>query len=261
MPTPPPPRGVESRPHGSLINYLIFKILFFTKYIHEMPRRYKKKRNYKRRKKAYASKHSNVMVSSRNPIANTGYVRMRYVQDVDLDPVIGTATSVGFSALGLYDPYVPVGGHQPLGFDQWMTFYDHYTVLGAKCSVTFSSNSTNPVGGGDAVVGIDLSDAGTGALSTTNIREQGNCAYAVLSASKGSLSLSKTFSLKKFFGLRTKAIPDKYTGNVAANPQETCVFRVFVGGKTATQDPGPITCSVTVSYYVRLIEPKILPSS
>lgn len=35
----------------------------------------------------------------------------------------------------IFDPQVAAGGHQPLGHDQWRTFYERYTVLSCTISV------------------------------------------------------------------------------------------------------------------------------
>ena len=40
-----------------------------------------------------------------------------------------------FSGNGLYDPDVSGVGHQPLGFDQWMTLYNRYRVYASRIVV------------------------------------------------------------------------------------------------------------------------------
>ena len=42
----------------------------------------------------------------------------------------------------IHDPDYETGGHQPLGHDQWATFYNSYRVRGIRYDVTFSNNGT-----------------------------------------------------------------------------------------------------------------------
>ena len=46
-------------------------------------------------------------------------------------------------ANGLYDPQVSTGGHQPRGFDEFMTTYDMYTVHGSRASGSFMYEGYN----------------------------------------------------------------------------------------------------------------------
>ena len=54
----------------------------------------------------------------------------------------GISSDYVFSLNGLYDPNITGTGHQPIGFDQLMTFYDHYNVRVARGSVYFKSNDS-----------------------------------------------------------------------------------------------------------------------
>ncbi|HIA02129.1 MAG TPA: hypothetical protein EYN66_09490, partial [Myxococcales bacterium] len=48
-----------------------------------------------------------------------------------------------FRANGMFDPQVPLGGHQPRGFDEFMDAYDMFTVLGSKISVSWMYEGYN----------------------------------------------------------------------------------------------------------------------
>lgn len=73
------------------------------------------------------------------PVFGTQYTcQVRYFErGFSIDPAIGGLASTHvFSANGLFDTDITGVGHQPSGFDQLMTFYDHYTVTHAKITVT-----------------------------------------------------------------------------------------------------------------------------
>ena len=58
-----------------------------------------------------------------NVISNSVVRRLKYCQEVSLNPTVGAVASADFAANGLYDPYLSGVGHQPMGFDQLMTFF------------------------------------------------------------------------------------------------------------------------------------------
>ena len=74
---------------------------------------------------------------------------LRYVDRLEIDvSSASTVTKVAYSANGLYDPYIPTGGHQPRGFDNYMKLYKTYTCIASKINVT-----THYLGGFGPVVG------------------------------------------------------------------------------------------------------------
>jgi len=74
-------------------------------------------------------------------------VPMTYVDVVDLNGATGGLAHYEYAANGLFDPDITGGGHQPYGFDQWMTFYTKATVLRSNCEVKAVSTSA-PMGFG-----------------------------------------------------------------------------------------------------------------
>lgn len=53
-----------------------------------------------------------------------------------------TPLSYVFRGNSCYDPDQATGGHQPLGFDQWMTFYDKCVVLSSKITWRIFNTTT-----------------------------------------------------------------------------------------------------------------------
>lgn len=63
--------------------------------------------------------------------------RLRYSAGNVITSPSGVLTAHIFTLSGLYDPDITGTGHQPLGFDDMMRFYEHYHVLHCKARVTF----------------------------------------------------------------------------------------------------------------------------
>lgn len=69
-------------------------------------------------------------------------LRMKYVDNIVLTG-IGGASRV-FRLNSMYDPDTSVtNGHQPLGYDQWNTFYNKYRVFKADVVLTLTNASSN----------------------------------------------------------------------------------------------------------------------
>ena len=58
-----------------------------------------------------------------------------YEAGINVTATTGLAGNHFFSANGCFDPNVTGTGHQPMGFDQMMLFYEQYTVVRSKISI------------------------------------------------------------------------------------------------------------------------------
>lgn len=63
--------------------------------------------------------------------------RLRYAERGAAGSTSGVVGTYVFTLSGLYDPNISGTGHQPMGFDEIMPFYEHYHVLRADVHVTF----------------------------------------------------------------------------------------------------------------------------
>lgn len=105
-------------------------------------------------------------------------IRLPYAELLNRTP--GTATDeYQFNLNSLFDPNRTGTGHQPLGFDQWATFYNRYRVLGVDVRATFATTSTVPLR-----VGITASNSATN-LTYLSSEELPNTRHAVISGSTG----------------------------------------------------------------------------
>lgn len=216
-----------------------------------------KKRRYRRRTPLYR----NSMGLGNKLVRKTRYVEKNIV----LNPSIGgLADSYVFSANGLYDPNVSGAGHQPIGFDQIMNFYDHYVVLGSKITVrVLNGDTTNSM-----ICGVTLQDNATEVPNATRLIENGRCKWTQLAAANTSYAGSsvgpKTLVMKcnpnKFLG-RSKPLADsQLKGSASSNPTEQAYWHVFAEPNT-TADGGSVQLHVVLDYLVAYIEPKTLIQS
>lgn len=190
--------------------------------------------------------------------------KLRYVDYITIDPPSAGVASYVFRATSLFDPDLTGVGHQPMGFDQLMNRYDHYTVVGAKLTAQFMPVSASNLVPG--LLGCLLSDTGTRVASATSISHllehpgRGSIANTgVLLPKDYNARVVKKFSSKKFFGKKTINEND-YRGTNAANPTENAFFEVYVA-TVGTNNPDLTTILVTIDYIALFTEPKPLAQS
>jgi hypothetical protein len=195
------------------------------------------------------------------PLFSAKSVRMllRYADTFSLTSTTGAVASYVFSANGLYDPNITGTGHQPMGFDQMMVSYDHYTVLGARIRINARVGSvTNTF----PTVAVSISASATPITNSQQITECGNAVLQFLYPQGiygGMRTLENAVNISKFGGVRDILDNPYYRGDIAANPAEQLYFHV------QTWDTELITCAtsidVVIEYEAIFTEPRQLSQS
>lgn len=171
-----------------------------------------------------------------------------------VNPGVGTTGALVFTCNGLADPYISGGGHQPRGFDQWMAFYEKYTVVSAKITTRFVCRGTGTGGLHQAICGIHCDDNAT--LLNTDVRyytELAKGPHTVLGWADGSAAirtLSRKISIKKYFNNKSMLNEAQFVGTSTTNPTDQVYFHVYVGPLVPSDDPIAVTCDNHIEYVV-----------
>lgn len=180
---------------------------------------------------------------------NTMITKLRYCDNISLTSTLGVRALQVYSANGIFDPDITGIGHQPMYRDNYAAIYDHYTVIGSKITVTFSSITNNT----PMVCGIMGNDDSVVTLTVTTLQE-GNNAVSQLIGSNGSETgtLTNWFSPLQMFGVDTKD-DGGATTVVGANPSEGYFFGVWAAtGDVAST--GILWAKVQIEYTVKFQE-------
>ncbi len=144
----------------------------------------------------------------------------------------GAGATVSFSTNGLYDPYVPLGGGQPMYFDQLCTAtgpYTKYRVYGVAIRVVFGSNTNASV-----MFGAYYSPSVTAPASLTEAQEKPMGQYTIVGQGSGAgkVVLHSSRKTHQVLGLsRTHISNDEYlAGAYNANPVLGSFFTVWLYG-------------------------------
>ena len=172
----------------------------------------------------------------------------------------GQPTAYVFTANGLYDPNITGTGHQPMGFDQMMLFYEHYTVTKSKITVNFINVSvTDP-----ACVGVLIAPDATIGTDANTLLENGMYVKKVLTipaggSSTGSITCSANIS--KINGKKDVKSENDFRGDITANPAEQTYFHVFSYNPFAAVQNNSVYFEVLIEYDAIFTEPrKMVPS-
>lgn len=224
-----------------------------------MPRR-KSKRNYKRRSNTSITKFKGSGLSENYPLTKSFKFKTRYVDvNVAVNPGLGGVPgSYVFSLNSLFDPDISGIGHQPVGYDQMMVMYDHYTVIGARARVAATNQDTVNA----QIICLQLKDNSTHVTNSETLLENGMNRWVLL-GTEGSGADTKQLSincnLSKFFG-RSVLQGDKYNGTASSSPGDQCYLHLTAIPITTSANAG-IRCCVEIEYIAILTEPKTLQGS
>lgn len=189
------------------------------------------------------------------PFKERARATLRYVEHVTLDAAVGAISSYLFSANGLYDPNITGVGHQPYGFDTYMTIYNHYLVKSARIKVEAMTSSPGVVAGMNHI-GIAICDDTTVPTSTRDMVEQKGTTTAFMDSFNKAVC-SNYWSKAMVFN----ADHDALSGNVGANPTEQTYFAIFQAHLSTGVEPGGMYFVVTIDYDTEFYELKSLGSS
>jgi len=184
--------------------------------------------------------------------------KFRYCETAPITPSGGTVGTYIWNCNDLFDPNFTGTGHQPLGFDQYMVLYNHYTVIGAKITVTFIGDTA------EFQCGIGAEAATTPTTHYQLRRERPRTVYRIVSSTatdNGKAKLTYKWSAKNFFGTKAIIGEDTYKGSASSSPTERAHFHVFAGAVDNSTVVGTVKAIVQIDYIAMLTEPKALAQS
>lgn len=189
-------------------------------------------------------------------------VKMRYNDNYVLNALAGGIDSNEFRINSIFDPDLTGVGHQPLGHDEWSTFYNHYVVVGAKITATFLATEIGTPAGMRAVGIFIAPDSASIPTNVIDLIENGQSRWKYISPvgqsgqSRG--TVTNTFSAKNFFSVANISDNTNRIGaTFGSNPTELANLSVWYGN-TGTADPVTINVNVVIEFAVLVSEPRVL---
>ena len=225
------------------------------------------KRKYKKRGRPKRRKSRKMQITRQlgaGPASKTQLTKLVFSEQISIDPGTGLVGTATYNAGGCFDPRTAIGGGQPRGFDQWMSFYEHYIVLGSRITCTYQTTGLQP-SDGNGIVGIYLKANNAAQITTIpELIEQQNTVHKPIGPVGGynsTVMLSKNYSAKRFLGRASVMSDPDLKGDVSKNPDESAYYEIVCGPSNNGDNLGAVRVLIRIEYIVALIEPKPLPSS
>lgn len=179
--------------------------------------------------------------------------RLQYFQRVALTGTASAVTAYVFSANGPYDPDITGTGLQPVGFDQLMVFYNHYTVINSRIRVVFQNTGTV-----DTHVSVSVS--GTSSVTTDEavLVANGEIIYTVVTPTgiAGSIAtLRCSTNAAKFQGIDDVMDDPNMRGDSASNPVEQLYYHCSLWNPASATVP-TVLLDAYIEYDVIFHEPR-----
>jgi hypothetical protein len=180
--------------------------------------------------------------------------RLRYSTSFALTSTSGAVASWVFRANDLFDPDLTGTGHQPMGFDQLMNWYNHFCVVESRIVCTFRNTTANF---GTCCVRVD--GASTPLTVIDRIIEMGGAVFddiGYLTSANDMRQLTLAVDIAKLQGVNRRAITADPTlrGDAATSPTEVTYFHIqtwsTLAGTTA------IEVDVVLEQLAHFMEPR-----
>lgn len=209
------------------------------------------------------------------PFGQIFETELNYAEYFSMNPTIGGTTSTLFLANGLYDPYVPLTGHQPHGFDQLNVMYENWQVLSSTIEIVMypqiepsaivngtGSVNLQLVGSFMSIAVRDKETSLTGALTTlTDILERPNIKTKFVNSNDTPTAIRHSFSMPQFYG-RTRGLDDgDITGTANSDPTDKVYYHVIFGANNGSYDLSSHQFVARIKYKCRFFNPKNLVQS
>ncbi len=229
-----------------------------------MPHKYRNSRfRGRQRRRRYQPRYRRKRTVRARPVPASKTVTLKYVDQFTIDPAAGNAGHHLMRANDMFDPDQTGGGHQPMAFDQWMTFYNKFTVTKAKIRATFWSSSI-VLATARSVAGIYVNDDNSSSTDILDMLEFRNTTWKPLTNASGSRSLiqiTQYYNAKSFFGKKAIVGSVAYSGSASASPSQDVTFDVFLGPIDGTENVAATDILVEIWYTAVLTERKTLAAS
>jgi len=172
-----------------------------------------------------------------------------------------------FRANDVFDPDASGTGHQPIGFDQAMLFWEQWCVFSSKITVNFMNNANNC-----SKVGIFMSPDTAVPSSNADLMENGLLVHDLVFGTSTTTAggayhtiaqCSLTCDNVRYFSSKNKetyfANPN-FTGTAGGSCAEGNYFGVFMFGFN-NNNATDVFFDVSLSYDVRFWEPRKIATS
>lgn len=209
-----------------------------------------KKRRFKRRRR---SSTSTMKIRGVSCLPDTMLVRLKYTDNITMTNVAGYGTYV-FSINDCYDPNVTGVGSQPLGFDQWMNFYEAFQVNASLIYIRTLGNTQETT----ICCYPSINSTPSGSMDLARSQPYARTIFTGNQIASSFLKLKSYMSVKKLEGRNIDSI--NFTGTSSSSPTLRRYWIVEQESRSGS-DISVNEIYIMIIYYVKFFRRKTLASS
>lgn len=214
-----------------------------------------KKSNYRKRRN-YNPSVRYMSNPNKTLFGNRKYVNLRYQETFAVAlPILQQVDDRIFSATDLSDPDVTGVGHQPRGYDEIQALFNHWVVIGSKCTVqwvTAGGGATRPA----MYCMIKLGDNNTPITAINNFMEDRNIKYKLANPGGSQTQVTQYYNAKRFFSVTDPLDNDLLRGELNTTPQENAYYHIGTANAFAEAEATPsYAFQVIIDYKCVFFEP------
>jgi len=188
-----------------------------------------------------------------NGFSDKMFVKLKYVEELNLTDIVGTNIYYSFRGNSLWDPNLTGSGHQPLFFDQYAAIYQRYKVFASKITVLVTNPTSSPCN----MVLQSGTDNYLGSSYSQILEQPGAKVTRTIPPTNQMTSKMTNFSTtRRACGLSRKEVSEEnYSALVTGNPNEIWYHNLFFQNAYAIAINVYITVQITyyAQFYDRLI--------
>lgn len=209
-------------------------------------------KKYRRR-----NKRRRIVRFRRAPLNTPNSITRRIVHTFRANIDAGVGSAIGsqvFALNGCYDPTLALAAGQPLYFDQYMTLYQQYCVLGFKVLVECCcTDNTNPI-----VIGFTPMTTSTPFTVPEHYIEAKGTTHRIMTPDVDKIAFANKGSVRKWLLPRGGKLTtnDTYCGTSSANPTTVLFGHLWAAALTYTGvDPSAVPYIIRIEQIVKFFNP------
>lgn len=186
---------------------------------------------------------------------------MRYVDHTALQCTLGVMGQDNFYCNGTFDPYVALGGHQPMGYDQMMQYYNYCIVIGSKITVDFMPSGSLNNQAVPVMVGVWMGSP-TETVNYTDWTAYREAGYPVhtLALINSRTRIKSYFSHKKQFG-QTPFELSQTANTTSSNALRLAQWKIWLQSSDKTSTSIVYQVNIRIDYIAIFTNKENLPQS
>lgn len=218
----------------------------------------KRRRVNRRRRYAKKSINNKNLVSG---IPQRNFVKLRYAERITLTGSSASAFDTHvMSGNNTFDPNYSLGGHQPMGYDEWGLFYYRIMCRGSKIVCRFSTTTSNADGNTTLFLMPSIDVLTTPNWERFAENQLGKSTVIGPYSGSGTKTMSMYKSTKFMFGDGNGLEQNEYGSLIGAAPPR--LWQWLIGAETQNgANLDPVYVDVVITYYCELYDRKPLPQS